>query len=229
VTPTLPTPELPTPELSTRLPLGQSARWSVQRSAQVADAAVVEAARVLLAQMGVTVDDLRNAAPARPPCPTFTEYVPRVAASCSAATRPSYAAYWDTLCARWGERRIDEPTTSELAELVEFAAARRRMRGNDRGGYGTRRQMVTALRRVYRCAEDDGLITMDQNPARRLRKPRPPGSTRRAIPDTQLAEINRLAANTGNDPELDSLLVRFHVETACRRGGTLALRACDRS
>jgi integrase len=87
--------------------------------------------------------------------------------------------------------------------------------------------MVAALRRVYQCAEDDRLITMDQNPARRLRKPRRPASTRRAVPDAQLAEINRIAADTGPDPALDSLLVRFHVETACRRGGALALRACD--
>lgn len=30
-----------------------------------------------------------------------------------------------------------------------------------------------------------------------------------------------IAATTGNDPVLDSLLVRLHIETACRRGGAL--------
>jgi integrase len=34
-------------------------------------------------------------------------------------------------------------------------------------------------------------------------------------------------ATTGNDPELDSLLLRLHTETACRRGGALALRLRD--
>jgi hypothetical protein len=49
-------------------------------------------------------------------------------------------------------------------------------------------------------------------------------STRRAVADTGLAEINQAAATTGNDPALDTLLLRLHTETACRRGGALALR-----
>ena len=52
-------------------------------------------------------------------------------------------------------------------------------------------------------------------------------SARRAVPDDRLAEINHVAATTGNDPALDTLLVRLHVETACRRGGALAQRPCD--
>ena len=31
-------------------------------------------------------------------------------------------------------------------------------------------------------------------------------------------------ASTGNDPELDTLLFRFHLETGARRGGAIALR-----
>jgi integrase/recombinase XerC len=42
-----------------------------------------------------------------------------------------------------------------------------------------------------------------------------------------LAEINHIAATTGNDPALDSVLLRLHTETACRRGGALALRPQD--
>jgi hypothetical protein len=65
---------------------------------------------VLLAQMGVTVDDLLNAAPARPPdipCPTFNEYVPCVAASCSSATRQRYETLWRRIRAHlpWVARR----------------------------------------------------------------------------------------------------------------------------
>ena len=37
----------------------------------------------------------------------------------------------------------------------------------------------------------------------------------------------RIAATTGDDPALDSLLLRFHTETACRRGGALNLRRVD--
>lgn len=45
--------------------------------------------------------------------------------------------------------------------------------------------------------------------------------------DARLVEINETAAMTGNDPALDSLLLRLHTETACRRGGALALRPQD--
>jgi len=47
------------------------------------------------------------------------------------------------------------------------------------------------------------------------------------VADKRLAEINHAAAATGDDPELDTLLLRLHTETACRRGGALALRPQD--
>ena len=60
-----------------------------------------------------------------------------------------------------------------------------------------------------------------------MAKPRRLPSARRAVPDTRLAEINHIAATTGNDPALDTLILRLHTETACRRGGALALRPDD--
>ena len=47
------------------------------------------------------------------------------------------------------------------------------------------------------------------------------------MPEARLAEINQVAASSGDDPELDTLLLRLHTETACRRGGALALRPAD--
>ena len=44
-----------------------------------------------------------------------------------------------------------------------------------------------------------------------------------ALPDGRLSELSAVAGSTGDDPALDSLIVRLHVETACRRGGALAL------
>jgi hypothetical protein len=80
---------------------------------------------------------------------------------------------------------------------------------------------------LYRHAEDDGLINRADNPALKVPKPRRLPSIRRAVADTRLAEINEVAATTGNDPALDTLLLRLHTETACRRGGALALRPMD--
>ena len=87
--------------------------------------------------------------------------------------------------------------------------------------------MIAALRCVYRHAENDGHIKTADNPALKVAKPRRLPSTRRAVPDTRLAEINQIAATTGNDHALDTLLLRLHTETACRRGGALALQPSD--
>ena len=80
---------------------------------------------------------------------------------------------------------------------------------------------------THRRAVEDGLIAEADNPARKVAKPRRLPSTRRAVPETRLAEINQIAATTGDDPGLDTLLLRLHTETACRRGGALALRPQD--
>jgi hypothetical protein len=48
-----------------------------------------------------------------------------------------------------------------------------------------------------------------------------------ALPDGRLAEISAVAMSTGDDPALDALIIRLHSETACRRGGALALTPED--
>jgi len=100
-------------------------------------------------------------------------------------------------------------------------------RRNARGGRSATEHLVAALRCLYKHAEDDGLITPGENPARKVDKPRRLPSTRRAVTDDRLAEICQAAADGGDDPELDTLLLRLHTETACRRGGALALRPDD--
>ena len=159
--------------------------------------------------------------------PTFVEYVPVVSAAVSAGTRRAYGSYWNRVLEHWGERRLDEPTPSEIRQLMSYVKSHVVARRNARGGRSATEHLVAALRCLYRHAEDDGLITPQENPARKVDKPRRLPSTRRAVPDARLAEINRVAAVTGNDPELDTLLLRLHTETACRRGGTLALRPAD--
>ena len=68
---------------------------------------------------------------------------------------------------------------------------------------------------MYQFAVLDGLIAEADNPAARVRKPRRLDSGRRARPDDHLAAIDEIAATTGNDPQLDALLIRLHTETAC--------------
>jgi integrase/recombinase XerC len=159
--------------------------------------------------------------------PTFAEYVPVVAATVTAGTRRAYGSYWNRVVDHWADRRLDEPTPSQIRQLMTQVKADVVARRNGRGGRSAAEHLVAALRCVYRHAEDDGLITAADNPARTVAKPRRLPTARQAIPDTRLAQINEIAATTGNDPELDTLLLRLHTETACRRGGALALRPDD--
>jgi len=196
-------------------------------AAATAGPAELEAARLLLARLGLSAADLLAGPQPRREVPTFAEYVPVVAGAVGAGTRRVYGSYWNRVVARWGQRRLDEPTPSEIRQLVEQVKAEVVARRNARGGRSAAEHLIAALRCVYRHAEDDGLIAEGDNPARKVDKPRRLPSTRRALAEGGLAEINQVAATTGNDPALDTLLLRLHTETACRRGGALALRPAD--
>ncbi len=189
--------------------------------------AVVEAALVLLERMGLSPADLTAVPQNRPAVPTFAEYVPVVSATVTPGTRRAYGSYWNRVVEHWGGRRLDEPTPSEIRQLMTYVKAHVVARRNARGGRSAEEHLVAALRCLYQRAVDDGLIGEADNPARKVAKPRRLPSTRRAVADTRLAEINEVAATTGDDPELDALLLRLHTETACRRGGALALRPAD--
>ena len=189
--------------------------------------AVVDAAMLVLERMGLTPADLLAAPAARPPAPTFAEYIPVVSALVSDGCRKAYGSYWNRVTDHWGSRRIDEPTPSEIRQLVQHVRANVVPRRNSRGGRSAAEHLIAALRCMYKHAEEDGLINPADNPARKVEKPPRLPSTRRAVADTRLAEINHTAATTGDDPELDTLLLRLHTETACRRGGALALRSQD--
>ncbi|MGH4026146.1 MAG: hypothetical protein ACRDRV_16340 [Pseudonocardiaceae bacterium] len=182
---------------------------------------------MLLARLGISASDLLQAAPSPRSTPTFADYVPIVSAAVSAGTRRVYGSYWDRIVQQWGSRRLDEPSASEIQQLAEYVRAHVVARRNARGGRGAAEHLIAALRCLYRHAVADGLLAETNNPARNVAKPRRLPSTRRALPDTHLAEINRIAATTGNDPALDTLLLRLHTETACRRGGALVLRPRD--
>ena len=175
--------------------------------------AVVDAAMLVLERMGLTPADLLAAPAARPPAPTFAEYIPVVSALVSDGCHRAYGSYWNRVVEQWGSRGIDEPTPSEIRQLVQHVRATVVPRRNSRGGRSAAEHLIAALRCLYKHAEEDGLIDPAGNPARKVDKPRRLPSTRRAVADTRLDEINHAAATTGDDPELDTLLLRLHTET----------------
>ena len=96
--------------------------------------AVVDAAMLVLERMGLTPADLLAAPAARPAAPTFAEYVPVVSALVSDGCRRAYGSYWNRVVDQWGSRRIDEPTPSEIRQLVQHVRANVVPRRNSRGG-----------------------------------------------------------------------------------------------
>ena len=200
---------------------------TVPTSPAASQQAAVDAALLVLKSIGLSPDDLTAASGQRPTVPTFAEYVPVVSATVTDGTRKAYGSYWKRVTEQWGTRRLDEPTPLEIKQLVAYVRANVVPRRNARGGRSAAENLIAALPCLYKRAEDDGLITEADNPARKVAKPQRLPSTRRAVPDTRLAQINEAAATTGDDPELDTLLLRLHTETACRRGGALALRPQD--
>lgn len=158
---------------------------------------------------------------------TFDEYIPLVEAAVSPGTAKTYGSYWKRIPAKWGERSLLDPSPTEVKQFAEEIKTNAVQRRNSRGGRGTAENFIAALRCLYRHAETDNLITEAENPARRTAKPRRQASTRHALSNTQMSEINFYAGNTGDDPELDTLLLRLHTESACRTGGALALRLRD--
>ncbi|MBG0568455.1 tyrosine-type recombinase/integrase [Actinoplanes aureus] len=189
---------------------------------------VVQAARLVLDQMGIDPADLQHATTSPGlSVPTFAEYVPVVAAAVAPGSQRVYGTYWRKVVEQWGGRRLNEVSPTEIETLMRRVQADAVRRRNYRGGHGAAEHTISALRCLYRRAIADGYIVEMENPASKVAKPHRLASTRIALADERLAELFEAAGMSGNDPELDLLILRFHIETACRRGGLLALRPMD--
>ncbi len=129
--------------------------------------------------------------------------------------------------AAWGDRRVDSISASDIEAIQRQAIPVARKRRTSRGGRHAGEHVIAAARAVFNRAVADGLIDAAANPAHRVPKPRRLPSTRRALTADELEAINVAARTSGNDVVLDALLLRLRTETACRRGGALALRVMD--
>jgi len=100
-------------------------------------------------------------------------------------------------------------------------------RRNARGGVCAGEHLLAATRAIYTRAVADQLLPPHHNPAARVRKPRRPQSERRALTGPELTAIYDTLASNGNDAALDTVLIRLHTETACRRSAAIRLRQND--
>jgi integrase len=176
--------------------------------------------------LGLNVADLIAAEARRPEAaPTVAAYVETIRPTFTAATAATYAPYWRLAVARLGDRRLVEVTVVDLAALVTEAADRARQRRPGSTGRASRESCVAAMRALFVRATAAGVVAA--NPAAALTKPRRSRSRRRALVDRELAELIDAVRTTSHDPDLDLLVVRFHLESGARREGALNLRVGD--
>ncbi|MFD7656624.1 tyrosine-type recombinase/integrase [Actinosynnema sp. NPDC059797] len=191
-----------------------------------ADPGDVAVALHLLTRMNLTLTDLVDGAPARE-VPTFAELVPKVVEAMPAPSRRIYGPYWDKVLAAWGPRRLTEPEDGEVTRFLEHVRETAVVRRSSNGGHGAALHAYYALGAVFRYAVNHELIGVRQNVMDRVSKPDKADSKRHGLSPQLVAEILTAARSTGNDRALDALILRFHLETACRTGGALALRRRD--
>ena len=196
-----------------------------------ADPTGVALTHQVLAQLGVSLADLQGAAldgdggRAGVVVPTVAQYLPRVIAAGPGAAR-TYGSYWTRMAVTWGDRRVDSITASDIEALQRQVIAVARKRRTSCDGRHAGEHLIAAARALFNRVVADGLTDPAANPALRVPKPRRLPSPRRALTPDELDAINVAARSSGNDVVLDALH-RLHTETACRRGGALALRLMD--
>jgi len=91
--------------------------------------AATAAALVLLERMVLTLADL---AAVPPGAADLRPYV--VSAAVSDGTRRAYGSYWNRVIEHSGECRLDEPTPSDVRQLVAYVKTHVVARRNARGG-----------------------------------------------------------------------------------------------
>jgi integrase len=189
-------------------------------------------AKVMLAELealGLTVDDLIAASGgALTPLtvgPTVAEYVPVVAASYQPRSRRTYNSYWSLLVEMCGPTALTAVTVEDLLRVAEEAARRAKARRAGSNGRASRESCVAAMRAVFTRAHKAGIVTT--NPALLVDKPRRLSNRRRALSPDELDDLWNAVASTTRDPELDLLLLRFHLESGARRMGAINMRLRD--
>ncbi|RLK58352.1 tyrosine-type recombinase/integrase [Actinokineospora cianjurensis] len=184
------------------------------------------AARLILERLGVTPQDLIQQRD-RATTLTLNALVPRVSDVVPDPTRKLLNPYWNKALRAWPEREAHTITPGDVRWFINHTRETAQVRKSSRGGHSAAEHGYHALRCLYRYGIAERIIHPWDDPTSSIDKPLRLASLRRALDPALVDDIVDVAATTGHDPELDSLLIRFHLETAARRGGGLALRLQD--
>lgn len=166
-------------------------------------------------------------------CPTCTETdecgCPSACKAC-AATVLSIAPLEDIVVTKATMRASVFEDLAACAERIARKTATRHNRSRARKGlpprpvhgHNAQETAVAAFSHLMERAIGDGLL--ETNPVARVRKRRRQQTTKRGLRDHELELLIDAVASGGNDPDLDLLIVWFHLETGARKSGALTLQ-----
>jgi integrase len=174
---------------------------------------------------GVDLADLVAAQPAACRVPTVAAFIEAIGPTFGPRTAATYRPYWRLAVERLGDRPVDDVGLADVAAVVADAVERAKRNRPSSTGRASQETCVAALRALFERVAACGLRA--GNPAAALAKPRRTRSRRRALDDHELAELIGAVRTTSRDPDLDLLVIRFHLETGARREGALNLRRRD--
>lgn len=146
---------------------------------------------------------------------TVRTYLPIVMASTTPEARAVYQPYWDMLIERIGDKMVADVNATDIRMASLAARYKAVQRRNSVGGTSAQEHMITACRKFFALAHEDRLTPV--NYAMRIEKPRRAPSSRHALIPEQVAEVY------GAVSETETHLIRFLMETGCRREGLLNL------
>jgi integrase len=174
---------------------------------------------------------------------TVRDLVQKARETAPASTARAWGTGWRLLLdgipeagvASLADKWADEVTPSDLSAFVGPIKARARAANAERDrrrhavgrtqrfgdGQGAIYNAVGAWRFLFRIAESDGYALT--NVADKVAKPKRRDAKRAAFPVSQVPTVLRLAAAGSDDPDLDTMLVKFHLVTGARQEGALNL------
>lgn len=141
---------------------------------------------------------------------SIAEYTKVARSLVTPGTLRGYGTYWNEMDEQFGDRDLASIRPTELQAVVAGMSDR---------GKSAQEHYVAAARCLWAFAVKDDLVT--NNPALKVAKPTRSESNRRSLTNEELDDLWKVARFTGSDPDLDTLLIRFHLETGGRRGGAI--------
>jgi integrase len=138
------------------------------------------------------------------------------------ATQDLYHPYWQILGEQWGHYELSEINAGHIRLASQVArdrqAAKRRV--NHQNGLYAQEHLIAAARALFRWAMEQGEAL--SNPALEVEKPKRPDVSRHALSHEQIRELFDSC-----ERDEDTVILRFLVETGCRREGLLNLARRD--